>query len=60
MENAARMKTLIIIAHRLPTVKHCDMIYLLDRGKIVARGRYQELLESNLQFREMAKVGTNK
>jgi len=56
MENAAKMKTLLIIAHRLPTVKNCDQVYLLDRGKIVARGRYEELLESNLQFREMAKV----
>jgi len=56
MENAAQMKTLIIIAHRLPTVKNCDQIYLLDRGKIVAWGKYEELLESNRQFREMAKV----
>jgi len=56
MANAARMKTLIIIAHRLPTVKNCDQVYLLDRGKIVAQGKYEELLESNLQFKEMAKV----
>ena len=56
MKNAAKLKTLIIIAHRLPTVKDCDMIYLLDHGKIVAEGTYNQLLEENAQFKKMAKV----
>jgi len=59
MENAARQKTLIIIAHRLSTVNNCDQIYLLDRGKIVASGSYEELLETNEQFQKMAKVGSD-
>jgi len=56
MENAARLKTLIVIAHRLTTVKNCDAIYLIDKGKIVASGTYDYLLEHNRQFRAMAKV----
>ena len=58
MDNAAKLKTLIVIAHRLTTVKNCDMVYLLDRGKIVAAGTYDQLMENNEQFKKMAKVGT--
>jgi len=58
MNNAAKLKTLIVIAHRLTTVKNCDQVYLLDRGRITASGTYDELLSSNEQFRKMAKVGS--
>ncbi|HBB32483.1 MAG TPA: ABC transporter ATP-binding protein [Cyanobacteria bacterium UBA8803] len=37
-------KTIIIIAHRLSTVKHCDCIYLIDRGSIAKSGSYQEVV----------------
>ncbi len=52
----AHKKTIVIIAHRLSTVKECDVIYLLEKGKIVEQGTYQQLLENNQQFRKMAKV----
>ncbi len=52
--NLTHERTIIIIAHRLSTVKECDIIYLLEQGKIVAQGTYQELLKNNQQFREMA------
>lgn len=35
--------TLIIIAHRLSTVEHCDCIYVLDRGSLVESGKFQEV-----------------
>ena len=35
-------KTMIIIAHRLSTIEHCDCIYLLDQGRLVKSGTYQE------------------
>ena len=44
IENIAKTRTLIIIAHRLTTVKKCDVIYMLDNGKIVACGKYDELM----------------
>lgn len=56
MENAARQKTLIIIAHRLTTVKNCDAVYMVEKGKITGSGTYEELLKSNEKFRKMAKV----
>jgi len=37
-------KTIIIIAHRLTTLKHCDRIYKLMNGKIVKSGSYEELV----------------
>ncbi|WP_245893989.1 ABC transporter ATP-binding protein [Chamaesiphon polymorphus] len=36
-------KTIIIIAHRLTTIEHCDIIYLLDKGTIVKSGNYEEV-----------------
>lgn len=48
-------KTIIMIAHRLRTVQKCDIIYLMEQGKITDKGTYQELLEKNSQFKEMAK-----
>ncbi|MGL5873062.1 MAG: ABC transporter ATP-binding protein [Xenococcaceae cyanobacterium] len=40
----AGSKTLIMIAHRLSTVEHCDRIYLLEKGRVVKSGSYQEVV----------------
>ncbi|MGC9502636.1 ABC transporter ATP-binding protein [Baaleninema sp.] len=37
-------KTLIIIAHRLTTVEHCDRIYLMEKGRVVKSGSYAEVV----------------
>jgi len=37
-------KTLIVIAHRLSTVKHCDYIYKIEKGKITKSGNYQSVI----------------
>ncbi len=55
IDNVARTKTLIIIAHRLATVRGCDCVYLLEHGRIVAQGSYDQLIESSETFREMAR-----
>lgn len=47
-------KTIIIIAHRLSTVQNCDRIFLLDHGRIVESGTFDELFEHSSLFREMA------
>jgi ABC-type multidrug transport system fused ATPase/permease subunit len=38
-------KTIIVIAHRLTTLKHCDRIYKLENGRVTAVGSYKELIE---------------
>lgn len=38
--------TMIIIAHRLTTVKHCDRVYSLEKGRIVKSGSYQEVVSN--------------
>jgi len=47
-------KTIIMIAHRLATVKQCDTIFLLANGSVVDQGSYEELSKRNTTFRRMA------
>jgi len=58
LENTARLKTLIVIAHRVVTVKKCDQIYIINKGRIISSGSYNELLESDITFQKMAKSKT--
>lgn len=53
---SAGSRTIIMIAHRLTTVKDCDVIYLLDRGRIIDSGTYEELMQHSSQFIKMARV----
>ena len=54
LEGLSRDLTVLMIAHRLSTVAHCDMIVLLDQGKVLATGTYAELMESNEVFSSLA------
>jgi len=45
--------TRIIIAHRLSTIRHCDRILMLEDGKIIESGTYDELISQNGRFAEM-------
>ena len=47
--------TRIVIAHRLSTVINCDRILVMDKGKIVESGTYNELMEKNGIFAELAR-----
>ena len=46
-------KTMIMIAHRLSTVRKCDKIFVMDHGCLVGEGTYDELLEGNAKFQNM-------
>lgn len=48
--------TRIVVAHRLSTLELCDRILVMDQGKIVEEGTYQELIERKGKFYEMVQV----
>jgi len=48
--------TLIVIAHRLSTVKHADLVILLDQGRLVAKGTFDEVRSLAPKFDEQAKL----
>jgi len=50
--------TVIIIAHRLSTVQNADIIYVLDKGKIVESGGFEELIRRDGLFRKMVELQT--
>ena len=46
-------RTILVIAHRLSTVKNCDNLYYVKNGKIADQGTYADLLENNKTFQSM-------
>lgn len=53
----SNVKSCIIISHKLSTVKDCDLIYLIDGGKVLESGSHEELLNQKAYYWEMfAKV----
>lgn len=48
--------TIFIVAHRLATIKNVDLVVLMDKGKIVDTGTYQELLISSKKFQRMVSL----
>jgi len=53
IDNMKGQHTIVIVAHRLSTIRNVDTIYFLEDGKISASGTFDELFENNEQFRNM-------
>ncbi len=56
IEGLNRDLTILLIAHRLTTVRRCDTIVELEHGRVVAQGTYEQLLERSPSFRRMARA----
>jgi ATP-binding cassette subfamily C protein len=56
IERLSGKKTLIIIAHRLSTVKNCDCLHWMENGRIVDSGRFDELVVRNAAFAKMVSL----
>lgn len=54
LHTLAHRKTILMVAHRLSTVRECDVVFMMDRGKVVDQGTYAELIERNAAFRQLA------
>jgi ATP-binding cassette, subfamily B, bacterial PglK len=50
-------KTIVLVAHRISTLRDCTTIHLFHNGRIVDSGSYAELLQRSSRFRAMAKTG---
>jgi ATP-binding cassette subfamily B protein len=53
LETALRGRTSLVIAHRLSTVRDADQILVIDDGRVVERGRHQELVEAGGLYAEL-------
>jgi ABC-type multidrug transport system fused ATPase/permease subunit len=54
IKNMVHKKTIIMVAHRITTVKNCDVIYIMEKGIIIDKGNYQDLYQNNSTFKKMA------
>jgi ABC-type multidrug transport system fused ATPase/permease subunit len=54
VHNIGKAKTIIMIAHRLTTVRDCDTILLLEEGRLAAEGEFEALIAKSETFRKMA------
>jgi ABC-type bacteriocin/lantibiotic exporter with double-glycine peptidase domain len=52
INNLNKKITIILIAHRLRTVKNCDTIFVMDKGQLKDKGTFDELIKVNDQFRD--------
>ena len=60
VHDLAQRKTIIIIAHRLSTVRGCDQIFVLESGKVVERGTFDSLLRDDVRLQAMVSGGAGR
>ena len=60
ISNNKNKMTIIIITHRLTTLKECDKIFLIDNGELKGEGKFNELKNNNNYFKQlMNELSTN-
>lgn len=56
ISNLIKNKTVIVIAHRLKTIRYADKIIVLDEGKIVEEGKHRKLMQNNLLYSKLVSM----
>ena len=56
IDNLVKDHTIVIVAHRLSTIMDADVIHVVEKGKIVASGKHEELLKSNKTYQSLYKT----
>ncbi|MBQ1490513.1 MAG: ABC transporter ATP-binding protein, partial [Blautia sp.] len=56
MSELCHDKTVLVIAHRLHTIRSADKILVLDRGRITSQGSHEELMKEDASYRHMVKL----
>ena len=59
IESIGKDLTILMVAHRISTLRNCDEIIMINKGKILAQGNYDFLMENSQEFREMTDVKRN-
>jgi len=58
LENITKNRTTVMVAHRLSTIKHADIIYVLEEGKVLEQGTHSELVQNNKMYNALWNVQT--
>lgn len=53
IDDLARQRAVLVVAHRMSTVQHADQVIVLDGGRVVARGQHEELLRRSPEYAEL-------
>lgn len=60
LDNLMKDRTVIVIAHRLSTIRHADCILVMEGGRIVQKGRHDDLLKTSALYSKLASYHFNK
>jgi ABC-type multidrug transport system fused ATPase/permease subunit len=50
--------TVVVVAHRLSTVRHCDRLVFMEHGRVAAQGTFDEVRAANATFAELVRLGS--
>jgi ATP-binding cassette, subfamily B, bacterial PglK len=54
IEKLSQDRTVAIVAHRLSTIRNCNTIFMMGKGKVICAGTYDELLANSPEFQKLA------
>lgn len=55
LNDLAKGRTTLVVAHRLSTIRNADLIYVIEKGKIVEQGKHEELISKNGEYAALYK-----